>query len=82
MSGEKRTYTYDEVLQVSSGHAAVLRNLGVGKGDRVVIYMPSGGGSDILQLACARLGAVHSVVFAGLQRMSLQRGLMIRRPRW
>lgn len=65
MAGEKRTYTYDEVLEEVQAIAAVLRNLGVGKGDRVVIYMPMVAEATFSMLACARLGAVHSVVFGG-----------------
>ena len=45
--------------------AAVLRDLGVNKGDRVIIYMPMIAETAIAMLACARLGAIHSVVFGG-----------------
>ncbi|KWX65585.1 propionyl-CoA synthetase [Mycobacterium sp. NAZ190054] len=61
----KRTYTYAELLDQTARFAGVLRNLGVGKGDRVVIYMPMIPEAVIAMLACARLGAVHSVVFGG-----------------
>jgi propionyl-CoA synthetase len=61
----KRTYTFgelrDEVARVAGG----LRDLGVDKGDRVVIYMPMVPETVMAMLACARIGAVHSVVFGG-----------------
>ncbi len=65
MNGDKRTFTYDEMLVEVQAVAAVLRNHGVGKGDRVVIYMPMVPEAVFSMLACARLGAVHSVVFGG-----------------
>lgn len=61
----KRTYTYTELLDETARFAGALRKLGVGKGDRVVIYMPMIPEAVIAMLACARLGAVHSVVFGG-----------------
>ncbi|AFM18881.1 acyl-CoA synthetase/AMP-acid ligase [Mycolicibacterium chubuense NBB4] len=61
----KRTYSYAELLDQTARFAGVLRGLGVGKGDRVVIYMPMIPQAVIAMLACARLGAVHSVVFGG-----------------
>jgi propionyl-CoA synthetase len=61
----KRTYTYAELLDQTARFAGALRNLGVGKGDRVIIYMPMIPEAVIAMLACARLGAVHSVVFGG-----------------
>ena len=61
----KRTYTYADLLDHTARFAGVLRDLGVGKGDRVVIYMPMIPEAVIAMLACARLGAVHSVVFGG-----------------
>jgi len=61
----KRTYTYAELLDQTARFAGALRDLGVGKGDRVIIYMPMIPEAVIAMLACARLGAVHSVVFGG-----------------
>ncbi|CAA0132249.1 Acetyl-coenzyme A synthetase [Mycolicibacterium vanbaalenii] len=61
----KRSYTYAELLDQTARFAGALRALGVGKGDRVVIYMPMIPEAVIAMLACARLGAVHSVVFGG-----------------
>jgi propionyl-CoA synthetase len=65
VTGTKRTYTYRELLDETARFAGVLRGLGVGKGDRVVLYMPMIPEAVIAMLACARLGAVHSVVFGG-----------------
>jgi len=61
----KRTYTYRELLDATARFAGGLRKLGVEKGDRVVIYMPMIPEALVAMLACARLGAVHSVVFGG-----------------
>jgi propionyl-CoA synthetase len=58
-------FTYQELLDLVSRFAGVLKELGVGKGDTVVIYMPMVPQAVIAMLACARLGAVHSVVFGG-----------------
>jgi propionyl-CoA synthetase len=65
VTGSQRTYTYRELLDETARFAGVLRGLGVGLGDRVVIYMPMVPEAVIAMLACARLGAVHSVVFGG-----------------
>ena len=61
----KRTYSYTELLDETARFAGVLSSLGVGKGDRVVVYLPMIPEAVITMLACARLGAVHSVVFGG-----------------
>ena len=60
-----RTYTYAELLELVARFAGVLRALGVEQGDRVVIYMPMVPEAVVAMLACARIGAVHSVVFGG-----------------
>ena len=65
VTGTKRSFTYRELLDKTAHFAGVLRELGVGKGDRVVLYMPMIPEAVIAMLACARLGAVHSVVFGG-----------------
>ena len=65
MTGEKRSFTYAELLDDVSAFAAVLRDKGVRKGDRVIIYMPMIPQAVIGMLACARIGAIHSVVFGG-----------------
>ena len=63
--------TYDELFEKTVQLACVLRNLGVKKGDRVVIYMPNMPEAVISMLACARIGAVHSVVFGGFADVEL-----------
>jgi propionyl-CoA synthetase len=65
LSGQKRTLTYYRLQVETQVLAAVLRNFGVGKGDRVVLYMPMVPEAVVAMLACARIGAVHSVVFGG-----------------
>ncbi len=65
VTGRKRTLSYEELLDDVSRFAGVLANLGVTKGDRVIVYMPMIPQAVIAMLACARLGAVHSVVFGG-----------------
>jgi propionyl-CoA synthetase len=65
MLGTRRRYSYAELTELVARFAGVLRSQGVGKGDRVVIYMPMIPEAAIAMLATARLGAVHSVVFGG-----------------
>ena len=65
ITGKQRTFTYRELRDEVARFADVLRSQGVGKGDRVVIYMPMIPEAVVAMLACARLGAVHSVVFGG-----------------
>ena len=65
VTGTKRTLTYAELLEQVARFGGVLRALGVEKGDRVVIYLPMVPEAAIAMLACARIGAVHSVVFGG-----------------
>lgn len=60
-----RTYTYLELRDLTARFAGGLRRLGVGRGDRVIIYMPNMPEAVIAMMACARLGAIHSVVFGG-----------------
>lgn len=60
-----RHYSYQELTDEVAKFAGVIRSLGVGKGDRVVIYMPMIPQAAIAMLACARVGAIHSVVFGG-----------------
>jgi len=60
-----RSFTYEELRDLTARFAGALAARGVGKGDRVVIYMPMIPEAVIAMLACARLGAIHSVVFGG-----------------
>jgi len=70
--GDTRTLTYAELLDDVSRFAAVLRAQGVRKGDRVALYMPLIPELAIAMLACARIGAVHSVVFGGFSADALR----------
>lgn len=65
VTNTKRQYTYRELLEETAKFAGVLKNLGVEKGDCVIIYMPMIPQTAFAMLACARLGAIHSVVFGG-----------------
>ncbi len=65
VSGHKQQYSYSELRDEVANFAGVLRDKGVGKGDRVVVYMPMVAEAVITMLAIARLGAIHSVVFGG-----------------
>jgi propionyl-CoA synthetase len=65
VTGTKRSYTFSELKDETARFAGVLAGLGIGKGDRVVIYMPMIPEAVVAMLGCARLGAVHSVVFGG-----------------
>lgn len=65
VSGKKATYTYADLCDEVARLAGALRAAGVEKGDRVVIYMPMVPEAAMAMLACARIGAIHSVVFGG-----------------
>ncbi|MGA1345074.1 MAG: acetate--CoA ligase [Ilumatobacteraceae bacterium] len=69
--GDTRAVTYAELLDEVQRFANVLRSLGVGKGDRVNIYLPMIPEAAVAMLACARIGAPHSVVFGGFSAQSL-----------
>ena len=69
--GEVRTYTYAELLKEVSKAANALTELGVQQGDRVTLYMPLIPEAAISMLACARIGAAHSVVFGGFSVSAL-----------
>jgi propionyl-CoA synthetase len=71
LAGQKHTVTYHRLQVETQVLAAILRNLGVAKGDRVVLYMPMVPEAVIGMLACARIGAVHSVVFGGFAAKEL-----------
>jgi len=70
--GDTRTITYAELLAETERFANVLKGLGVGKGDRVNIYLPMIPEAAVAMLACARIGAAHSVVFGGFSAHSLR----------
>lgn len=65
VTNQKQQFTYHELTEQVAKFADVLRSQGVAKGDRVLIYMPMIPQAAIAMLACARLGAIHSVVFGG-----------------
>jgi propionyl-CoA synthetase len=70
-TGAERTYTFRQLHDEVQRAAAVLLSLGVQKGDRVLIYMPMIAEAAFAMLACARIGAIHSVVFGGFASVSL-----------
>jgi len=70
--GDTRSVTYRELHAEVCRFAGALRGLGVGRGDRVVIYMPMILELPVAMLACARIGAIHSVVFGGFSPESLR----------
>jgi acetyl-CoA synthetase len=70
--GDRRTLTYFELYREVSAFANVLKSLGVRKGDRVAVYMPLVPELAVTMLACARIGAVHSVVFGGFSAEALR----------
>jgi len=70
-TGVEKNYTFRELHAEVNRFAAVLKSLGVGKGDRVIIYMPMIPEAAFAMYACARIGAIHSVVFGGFASQSL-----------
>lgn len=70
-TGQERVYSFRELHHEVQKMAAVLQELGVGRGDRVLIYMPMIAEAAFAMLACARIGAIHSVVFGGFASVSL-----------
>ena len=70
--GDTRTYSYAELHREVSRFANALKGLGVGRGDRVAVYLPMIPEAAIAMLACARIGAIHSVVFGGFSAESLR----------
>ncbi len=71
-NGEERTLSYAQMSLAVNKFANALKNLGIGKGDRVAIYLPMIPEAVISMLACARIGAVHTVIFGGFSAESLQ----------
>ncbi len=81
VTGRVRKFTYAEVKAEVVALASVLKNQGVDKGDRVIIYMPMVPEAAFAMLACARLGAVHSVVFGGFAARELATRIDDARPK-
>ncbi|EGY00501.1 acetyl-CoA synthetase of the propionate catabolism operon [Nitrospirillum viridazoti Y2] len=75
------TYTYRELLDLTARFAGLLAAQGVGKGDRVILYMPMVAEAVVAMLACARLGAIHSVVFGGFAARELATRLDDAKPK-
>jgi len=69
--GETRTVTYSQLYTEVNRFASVLKNLGIGKGDKVTIYLPMTIELAVACLACARIGAVHSVIFSGFSAQAI-----------
>jgi propionyl-CoA synthetase len=70
-TNQSKTITYGELYEEVNKIASVLKNSGVEKGDRVIIYLPMVPEAAYTALACTRIGAIHSIVFAGFSRESL-----------
>jgi propionyl-CoA synthetase len=71
VTGSQRTFTYGELRDLVARFAGALVEQGVGQGDRVIVYMPMIPEAVIAMLACARIGAIHSVVFGGFAAREL-----------
>lgn len=81
MTGSVRTFTYSELTHEVATFAGALASLGVTKGDRVIVYLPMIPEAAIAMLACARIGAVHSVVFGGFAAKELATRIDDAKPR-
>ena len=80
-AGAFRSFTYSQLLDDTGRVAAMLASLGVSKGDRVVIFMPMVPETAFAMLACARLGAIHSVVFGGFAAPELAKRIDDAKPK-
>src|SRR3989442_943033 len=81
VTGTVRTYTYFELRDAVALCAGMLRRQGIEKGDRVIIYMPMVPEAVIAMLACARIGAIHSVVFGGFASNELAKRIDDSQPK-
>src|SRR5207237_4987707 len=81
LDGTKRVISYARLQTATQVLAAILRDFGVGKGDRVILYMPMVPEAVVGMLACARIGAVHSVVFGGFAANELATRIDDARPK-
>jgi propionyl-CoA synthetase len=77
---QQKTFTYRQLLEEVNNVAAMMQSLGVKKGDRVIVYMPMVPEACFAILACARIGAIHSVVFGGFAAASLAARIDDARP--
>ena len=80
-TGQENTYTFQQLYAEVNSFAAMLKAQGVGRGDRVLIYMPMVAEALFAMLACARIGAIHSVVFGGFAAASLATRIDDARPK-
>ena len=80
-TNSRKTYTFKELYQEVNRFAYLLKELGVKKGDRIIIYLPMVPESIFAVLACVRIGAVHSVVFAGFSYEALADRINDAQPR-
>jgi propionyl-CoA synthetase len=81
LAGTRRKITFRELRDLTAQCAGALRHMGVAKGDTVVIYMPMVPEAVVAMLACARIGAVHSVVFGGFAAPELAKRIADAKPR-
>lgn len=81
VTGTVQTFTYRELLDLAARFAGVLAGQKVEKGDRVIIYMPMVPEAIVAMLACARIGAIHSVVFGGFAAYELANRITDARPK-
>ncbi len=81
VTGVQTSFSYADMLSEVSTLAAILKDFGVGKGDRVIIYMPLVPEAVFAMLACARIGAVHSVVFGGFAAKELAKRIDDAKPK-
>jgi len=81
MTGAETVFTYEQLLAEVKTLAAILQDFGVSKGDRVVLYMPAVPEAVMGMLACARIGAIHSVVFGGFAAKELATRIDDARPK-
>jgi propionyl-CoA synthetase len=80
LTGTVSKYTYAEMLREVQTLAAIMQDFGVQKGDRVILYMPMVPESMVAMLACARIGAVHSVVFGGFAAKGITSSMLSKVP--
>lgn len=81
LTGTTRKISYRELQDLTARYAGALRDMGVAKGDTVIIYMPMVPEAIIAMLACARIGAVHSVVFGGFAAPELAKRVVDAKPK-
>ena len=79
-TGEEKTYTFAQLYREVNRMAGILKGLGVERGDRVLIYMPMIAEAAFAMLACARIGAIHSVVFGGFAASELAQRIQHAEP--